>query len=100
MHDTTTLARFGYNPQARRYKDRQTGRFVSAKDVRSAVDAAIDKETSKMRAIAQQLVDGKINLAEWQLQTAALLKNLHVAMALAANGGLANTSNADLGYIG
>lgn len=98
--DTTQLSKYGYNPRSRRYLDRQTGRFVAAKEVRSAVDTIIDKETVKIRDIAEQLKDGKINLAEWQIQTSALLKNLHVAMGLAANGGLQNTSNADLGFIG
>lgn len=53
-----------------------------------------------MRDLAQSLVDGKIALSDWQVQASALLKSLHVAMGLAANGGLNNTSNADLGFIG
>jgi hypothetical protein len=93
-------ARYSYNPRSRRYHDRASGRFVSAKRVRFAVDTIIDKESAKLRNVAQQLVDGSINLAEWQIQTAALVKNLHVAMGLAANGGLHNTSAADLGFIG
>lgn len=99
MPETSTLTRFTYNPASRRYRDRVSGKFVSAKDVRSAVDTIIDKETAKIRSVAQQLVDGSINLAEWQLQTQALLKTLHVSMGLAANGGLASTSNSDLGFI-
>lgn len=91
---------YGYNPRSRRYVDLNSGRFVAASDVRQAVDTVIDAETAKIRGISQPLIDGKINLAEWQLQTSALLKSLHVAMGLAANGGLKNTSNADLGYIG
>ena len=52
-----------------------------------------------MRQLAQRLVNGEIALADWQVQSAALLKSLHVAMGLAANGGLAATSASDLGYL-
>lgn len=91
---------YQYDPRSRRYRNAATGQYVPASDVRQAVDAVIDAETAKIRGISQSLIDGKINLAEWQLQTTALLKSLHVAMGLAANGGLKQTSPSDLGYIG
>lgn len=94
------LSQYTYDPRSRRYRDISTGQFVTAKSVRTAVDTIIDAETVKIRDIAQRLIDGQINLAEWQIQTTALLKTLHVAMGIAANGGLENTSNADLGFIG
>ena len=100
MPDISQLSRYTYNPRSRRYTDRVSGRFVSAKDVRAAVDMIIDAETAKIRNVAQQLVDGQINLAEWQIQTTAILKSLHVAMGIAANGGFQNMSQADLGYVG
>lgn len=90
---------FSYNKKSRRYIDNASGRFINAPAVRQAVDAVIDAETAKIRSVAQQLVDGSINLAEWQLQTSAIIKSLHVAMGLAANGGLKNTSDSSLGYI-
>jgi hypothetical protein len=67
--------------------------------VRQAVDVIIDKEAQNFRGIAQQLIDGTINLAEFQIQMQANVKRLNVAMALAANGGINNTSPGDLGYI-
>lgn len=100
MPDVAQLSKFTYNPASMRYRDRESGRFVAAKDVRAAVDKVIDTESLKIRAVAERLKNGEINLPEWQLQTQALLKSLHVAMALAANGGLQNTSNSDLGFIG
>jgi hypothetical protein len=97
--DASGVARYGYDPRNRRYRDRLNGRYVSAQDVRGAVDTVIDTETVKIRSLSQSLVDGKISLAEWQVQMASQLKGLHVALGLAANGGLANTSAADLGYL-
>ena len=93
-------ATFAYNAKSRRYKDVASGRYISAQQVRSAVDTIIDAESEKIRGIAQSLVDGQINLAEFQIQTSALLKNLHVSMGIAACGGVNAVSEKDLGYIG
>lgn len=89
-----------YNPRSRRYHEASSGRFVSNGEVRAAVDSIIEIETVKVRDLSQQLVNGQINLAEWQQGMLGILKPLHVALALAANGGLKNTSPGDLGYIG
>jgi hypothetical protein len=92
-------SQFVYDPRSRRYRNISSGRFISSNQVRSAVDIIIDKEAQNFRGVAQQLLDGNINLAEFQLQMAANVKRLHVAMALAANGGINNTSPGDLGFI-
>ncbi len=94
------LSQYVYDPRTRRYRNTVSGQFVTAKSVRFAVDTIIDAETVKVRDIAQRLIDGQINLAEWQIQTTSLLKTLYVAMGIAANGGFENTSNSDLGYLG
>jgi len=93
-------AQFTYDAKSLRYRNASTGRFISAKEVRSAVDTIIDKEAVAFRGVAQQLIDGKINLAEFQLQMQANVKKLNVAMALTGNGGIASTDQSDLGYIG
>jgi hypothetical protein len=93
------LNQYTYNAKLLRYTNITTGRIVSAQEVRNAVDTVIDKEALRLQNVAQALVDGKIHLAEWQIQTSTLLKNLHVAMGLAASGGLKNTSASDMGYI-
>jgi hypothetical protein len=94
-----SLTRYAYEPRTRRYRDNGTGRFVSPVEIRKAVDILIDTETQNIRSLTTSLTQGKISLAEWQVQTAALLKSMHVAVGLAANGGLQNTSTADLGYL-
>lgn len=98
--DTSQLSQYQYDPASRRYRDTSTGRYLSAKDVRAVVDGIIDIESVKMRNLAQSLIDGKIALSDWQVQSAALIKSLHVAMGLAANGGLEATSASQLGYLG
>lgn len=97
--DTTTLSRYGYDPRVRKYRDRQTGRYVSASTVRDAIDTLLDAQTVKARNLASQLKSGQVSLADWQAQMTVLLKTTHVAVGLAANGGLKNTSAADLGAL-
>lgn len=73
---------------------------MPANDVRAAVDAMIDAEVMKAQTLGQQLIDGKVTLADWQGQMTSNLKTLHVAMGVAGNGGFQNTSSADFGFIG
>jgi hypothetical protein len=94
------LNQFAYDAKSLRYRHVESGKFVSAKTARAAVDTVIDTETQRIRAISQQLVDGEINLAEWQIQTSTLLKHLHVAMGLAASGGVNGADASTLGFIG
>lgn len=91
------LTQFTYDRKLLRY--RQAGRFVKQEAVIDAVNTVIDAETERIKAISQQLVNGEINLAEWQLQTSALLKNLHVATGLVGAGGRNAVSASDLGFI-
>ncbi|MGI9061606.1 MAG: hypothetical protein ACR2H5_23865 [Ktedonobacteraceae bacterium] len=97
---TPDLSQFGYNRAARRYVDLATGRFVSANDVRAAVDTVIDATTVDIRNLAGQLVDGKLTVASWQTQMAAQLKALYVACGVAAGGGFAQMDSASYGYLG
>jgi phage antirepressor YoqD-like protein len=99
MPDTTQVSKFTYNPGSRRYTERSSGRYVAAQTVRSAVDTVISAETLRIRSVAQELVNGSINISEWMIQTQAIIKDLHVSMGLAANGGLANTGAKELGFI-
>jgi hypothetical protein len=91
---------YTYDPRSRRYRNSSTGRYVTAAELRSAIDAVIDGETVKIRDISQRLIDGDITLADWQGQTASMLKTLHVAMGVAAVGGFDQASQADFGYMG
>lgn len=93
------LSAFAYDPASLRYRHAKSGRYVKADAVRAAVDQVIDSEARAMRAISQRLINREINLAQWQVEMSKQVKQLHVAMALAASGGIASTSASDLGYI-
>jgi hypothetical protein len=90
---------YNYDPRSLRYRG-SNGRYVSAKQVRASVDQLIDAEALTMRQHAQDMLDGKINFAEWQLRSLATIKTLHTAMGIAGNGGKNNTSPSDYAAIG
>ncbi len=91
---------YNYDARLRRYRNATNGRIVKAEEVRKSVDTLIQAETITMQNHAQDLLDGKINFAEWQIRSMGTIKQLHVAVALAGNGGRNNTTPSDLGYIG
>jgi hypothetical protein len=91
---------YTYDPKLLRYRDNISGRFVSSKTVRASVDQLADAESQSLKSLAQDMMDGKINFAEWQIRSLDTIKRLNVAMGLAANGGIAATDASSLGYIG
>ena len=58
---------FTYDPKTAQYRN-DKGRFVSAKEVRGAIDKYIDNSTDKAKAMFQALRDGQVNVKELQLQ--------------------------------
>lgn len=53
-----------------------------------------------MRDLALALKEGRISVAEWQIETAATIKQMHLASTAAARGGWAQLTPADLGRAG
>ena len=89
-----------YDSRSRRYRDSASGHYVTASQVRQAVDAVIDAEDAKVAALSERLVDGDISLADWQSQMAGIMKTLHVTMGVAAVGGFNQADASDFGYMG
>jgi hypothetical protein len=94
------MSNFTYDPRSRRYREVSSGRYITAREVRAAVDAVIESYQSEVLALAARLQQGGLTLSEWQVQTAQSIKALHVATAAAANGGFNNMAPADWGYVG
>jgi hypothetical protein len=96
---TDTLTQYSYDPRSMRYRNNNTGRYVTTTEVRAAVDQVIDAQESNFTSAASQLILGQITLADFQRQTAANIKTLHLATGLAANGGVNNAGPDDLAHI-
>lgn len=88
-------SRYSYDPRSKRYRDLITGQYVSAAQVRGAVDYVINAVADKLRGVTQLLIDGAISVGDWQTQIAALLMNLHTAMGMAAYGGISGMTDAN-----
>ena len=90
---------YTYDAHSRRYRT-STGRFLSAQQVRAAVDDLIHASAQTMRQDAQEMMDGKINFAEWQVRSLSAIKHLHLATALSGNGGRNMTTTSYYSAIG
>jgi HPt (histidine-containing phosphotransfer) domain-containing protein len=73
---------------------------VEDRQVRAALDEAIDSAQDDVRALTQQLVDGDISLARWQQSMAQAVKDAHLNAGALTKGGFDNLSQADFGQIG
>lgn len=94
------MAKFIWDEQEIAYQNEITEEYISSEDARSVLDDFIDRTSEALVALALQLMAGAISLASWQLATAALLKEIHVAAASVARGGLGQMSQADFGFVG
>lgn len=90
---------YRYNEAARRYIN-ASGRFVSAGEIRGALDSTILNSRGNIDAICTQLQEGRISLAQWQTAMAQEIKVSHLASASAAKGGWAQMSQSDYGFTG
>lgn len=91
---------FRWTESASRYRDVQTGRFVPAAQVRSAVDAVIQASAARMQQITGGLQTGALTIEDWRGLMATEVKNLHLATASAAAGGWTQMSPASFGWTG
>lgn len=88
-----------WNAKAGKFIDAR-GHFVPVSAVRDAADQAIVKANRQASAIAQQLIDGQISLAQFEtLLRDEAVKSL-IAHAMLGKGGKSQMSPADYGRVG
>ena len=83
-----------------RYMDRATGRIVSELTVRADLDQYIVNKNARLDALANQLRNREISLADWQLRMRTELREAHNAAAMIAKGGREQMTQADWGRVG
>lgn len=91
---------FNWEPQNRRYRNKQTGRFVSKEAVYTLTRKRIDLAKSDLSTLGNLLVEKKINLKVWQAETAETLKILHTQQYLLGVGGQKSIEKSDYLEIG
>jgi hypothetical protein len=93
------LAGLRWNARAGRYV-LPSGRFLSRTAVLETLERQIEATTAAMRADAESLQAGRVNLAEWQLGMERRVKSVHLLATAIEHGGFDQLSRADLGWIG
>lgn len=88
-----------WNRRARKYRG-SNGRFLSPIQIRNLIDNDIRATKEQMAALFARLQAGELELAEWRLMQARLIKHVHIANYALSKGGFHNLTSADLGRIG
>lgn len=91
---------YGWSARAGRYRDLATGRFVSFRAVREALDAVVDSSAERLGSLAEKLITGELGLGDWTREMAMEVKRAHLAAVASAKGGWAQLTPADLGRVG
>lgn len=89
-----------YDRRTANYRNPQTGRFVPRAAILKLVDEESDRLSTRMKAHARLLTDGKIDLGEFQRRAADDIKMSSIRMGLFASGGKSQTPQSVYGVIG
>ncbi len=89
-----------WNEKALQYTNRSTGRFIPRAEITDQLSKVTKQSSDIMRAFSQQLRDGAISLADWQLEMMQQIKTTHLAGAAMQRGGWQQMTQADFGRVG
>ncbi len=90
MPATKHTTKYAWDAAHRRYTQKR--KPVPEAQVRDGLQRAIDSGKAKIGAFTQELVDGKINAAEWAVRMRDEIRAAHRAASLLANGGTLDAS--------
>lgn len=91
---------FGWSPSAQRFRNLETGKFVSERLVRDGVDRAADLTSARLGELTSRFRTGEISAVQWQTEMLAQIKQAHISAALAAYGGRDAMTPARWGTVG
>ncbi|MGL5926364.1 hypothetical protein [Chroococcidiopsis sp.] len=96
----TGTQRVSYARKVGKYRDDNTGRFVSRDRILRLVDEEVARLATRMKAHARNLTAGNIDLPTFQQRAVEDLKLSHVRMAILGSGGKSLTTSAQYGATG
>lgn len=82
-------------PSVRRFRDKTSGRFVSATKVIDLRDGFQERRRSDVAALTRQLADQSISVQEWERRMTDAVRQLHTAEYALGRGGLNAMTAAD-----
>jgi hypothetical protein len=92
--------RYTYQESTGRYRDNQTGRFLSQVQVEQAISGVLSGLSDEARSLATRLRQNTLSLEEWRAAMRDLIKDAHLYQAALARGGWAQLNLNELGRIG
>lgn len=91
---------YRFNRRTGEYRDAKTGKVVTPERLSRWIVTATESAESNLKTIAASLKSGKINVAEWTIQSATEITNMHRAVTMAAAGGKKAMTLSDWGFVG
>jgi hypothetical protein len=89
-----------YTWDGRRYRSALTGRYVSPREVRTALDTALRNTQPLARMLADDLRAGRVSRQEWAVRMRELVRSTHLMSSAAARGGWAQMTPEAYGQVG
>lgn len=89
------MLKYSYDPKALRYRQPNTGRFVSKTQIDNALNKYRAIQSGNMRDAAQQLINRQISRREAEIAIAKSIKNLWNTELVAGKGGIQNVAAND-----
>lgn len=84
-----------YVERAHTYRDTRTGRFMSATERAELREEVAARQQERMAAVARQLLDGEIDVKQFQSRMTALVKAAHTQQFAFGKGGIHAVTNDD-----
>ncbi len=92
--------RFQWSEERGKYRDLVTGRYISALEVRRAVDQTLRSIGQETRRLGDDLRAGRISLDRFRLEMRARSREVHILSAAAGRGGFNKMDAAAWGQVG
>lgn len=91
---------YGWDRSSQRFRDLESGRYVSERAVRDGVDRMADLVSRRMGEVTARYRTGEITATVWQSEMRSLIKQSQIAGALAAYGGRGQMDASRWGVVG
>lgn len=91
---------YSYDREARRFRDTETGRFVSKRTINATRDQIIDQSRERIGVLTDRLQVGDLTVSEWRVAMRAEIKVTEIQQYLMGRGGRHMMSPSDWGKVG
>lgn len=91
---------YRYDRRVARYRSEVSGRFISWRDVASALNEYLRVGTDRISSISERLINRNITLADWIMEMQKEIKRSHLVAAALGKGGWDRLTAADFGRVG